>query len=326
MRDNLHGLIALSLWLLLFASVTAANAQSVERQIVVSVVDSDGAPVTDLTPTDIVVTEDGARREVLSVQRDPEPKQIALLVDTSHAAGPAVRDFKKAASAFVEAMGEEHELSIISFGGTPRILTEATDDLSQLRDGVDKIFSYSNTASYLLDAVTETVRGFQRRSTPRPIVVVLATLGVDHSNANDLATLDRLKEAGAALHTIVLAQSPSGRTDTGRIWQSGGVPQRPDQGRVPEQSFERDPFSTDNVERNRFLDQGPTQTGGRRRYLQTFSSAERAVNDLAVQLRSQYLVVYSRPGMLIPPERIQVAVNRDGLDTRGTPVAIESDP
>ena len=325
MRHNRHGLFLLSLGLLWSASTTIADAQAVEQQVVVSVVDSDGVPVGDLTASDVVVTEDGARREVLSVRRDTEPKQIALLVDTSQAVGPAARNFQEAALAFVESMVEGNEISIISFGGPPRILVEATDDLAQLRDGVGNIVAYSNSASYLLDAVTETVQGFQRRSTPRPVIVVLGTLGVDFSNAEDRGTLESLKEAGVAMHPIVVAQTQIAQFDTGPIARGRGIEQQSDRYRMSREQFTPEPVPGDTLQRDRFLNQSPAQTGGRRRDLLTASSLERAVNDLSAQLRGQYLVVYSRPGILIPPEEIRVAVNRDGLDARGTPVSVESD-
>ena len=328
MRHNRHGLFLLSLGLLWSASTTIADAQSVEQQVVVSVVDSDGVPVGDLTASDVVVTEDGAQREVLSVRRDTEPKQIALLVDTSQAVGPAARNFQEAALAFVESMVEGNEISIISFGGPPRILVEATDDLAQLRDGVGNIVAYSNSASYLLDAVTETVQGFQRRSTPRPVIVVLGTLGDDFSNAEDRGTLESLKEAGVAMHPIVVAQTQIAQFDTGLIARGRGIEQQSDLDRMSREQFTPEPAPGDMLQRDRrdrFLNQSPAQTGGRRRDLLTASSLERAVNDLSAQLRGQYLVVYSRPGILIPPEEIRVAVNRDGLDARGTPVSVESD-
>ena len=332
MRDTPKSLIFVSCWLIVFSWAITATAQSVERKIVVSAVDSDGIPITDLTPSDIIITEDGIRREVLGVRRDTEPKQIALLVDTSQAAGPAIQDFKKAAGAFVESMSEGHDISIISFGGTPRILTGATVSPAQLRDGVGKIFSYSNTASYLLDAVSESVQGFQRRSAPRPIIVVLTTRGVDYSNADDLSTLDRLKDAGVAMHAIVFAQSPVGGIGLGEGFSErsnrglGQASSQPDLAPTRPPTADLHPHQSRPLELDRFLQQGPTQTGGRRRDLQTFTSAERAVNDLTAQLQSQYLVVYSRPAMLIPPEHIQVAAGRDGLDVRGTPVIIDSNP
>ena len=106
MRDTSLGLIFLSLGLVLFSSEKLAGAQSVERQLIVSVVDSNGTPIADLDASDFVVREDGARREILDVRPDTERKQIALLVDTSQAAAPAVRDFKRAAKSFIETMGK----------------------------------------------------------------------------------------------------------------------------------------------------------------------------------------------------------------------------
>ena len=49
-----------------------------------------------------------------------------------------------------------------------------------------------------------------------------------------------------------------------------------------------------------------------------------AMQDLANDLRNQYVIVYSRPNSLIPPDRIEVEVNREGVDARGTPINVES--
>tara|TARA_B100001123_G_scaffold244518_1_gene273382 strand:+ start:3001 stop:3951 length:951 start_codon:yes stop_codon:yes gene_type:complete len=311
MRDTSLGLIFLSLGLVLFAAEKVAGTQSVERQLIVSVVDSNGTPIADLDASDFVVREDGARREILDVQPDTERKQIALLVDTSQAAAPAVGDFKRAAKTFIETMGEGNEVSIISFGGTPRILTEATGDQLVLSDGVDKIFSYSDTASYLLDAVTETVQGFERRSTPRPVIVIMTTLGLDHSSEDDRGALAHLKNVGVTTHSLVLTRSTNSRSGFGG---------RNSPGSVLGNTFIRDPFPTHNEQRNKFLDQASHETGGHRRDLQTFSSVERAMNELVSQLENQYMLVYSRPSMLIPPEEFDVTVNREGVNVRATAV------
>ncbi len=50
------------------------------------------------------------------------------------------------------------------------------------------------------------------------------------------------------------------------------------------------------------------------------ASAEGAFQNLAAQLRNQYVVVYVRPAALIPPERIEIDVDRDGLDAKGAPL------
>ncbi len=293
-----RALCALAVVLLLGACTQTVYAQASERQMVVSVVDADGAPASGLGPADFIVREDGVAREVLRVSPRTGSRQIALLIDTSQAAGPALGDLKRAAGAFVEAMSDGNEISIISFGGTPRILADATTDLDKLRDGVGRIFAFSETASYLLDAVSETTQGFRRRAAERPVLVVLTTLGVDYSNIDARTLLHRLEESRVAVYTVVLLQ---GETAVG-----GSTTPRGD-------------IVARGIERDFLLDQGPAVSGGRRWDLQISASAERAMVDLATDLRSQYLIVYSRPDALIPPERIDVEVTRAGLDARGTP-------
>ena len=303
-------LLTLAAGIALWAADGVAHAQSVARELAVSVVDRDGAPVTNLTSSDFAVREDDVEREVLSVRRDTEPKQIALLVDTSQAAGRAIGDFRRGAAAFVDAMHEDNEISIISFGGTPRILADASHDQEQLAQGVSKIFAYSSTASYLLDAAVETSKGFVRRGAARPIIVVLSTLGIDYSNMNDRTALDRLVDAGVALHTVVLSRS----TNSALRGQTVGAP---GPGSFLEQGLEPGPFEFQNIERDRFLNAGPSTTGGRRHDLLLSASAEQALRRLAAQIRGQYLVAYSRPATLIPPERIDIDVRQEGLDARG---------
>ena len=71
------------------------DAQARERVAFVSVVDRDsGQPVTELSPADVVVREDGVRREVLRVTRASGPMHIAVLVDNSAAAEPAIPDIR----------------------------------------------------------------------------------------------------------------------------------------------------------------------------------------------------------------------------------------
>ena len=75
-------------------------------------------------------------------------------------------------------------------------------------------------------------------------------------------------------------------------------------------------------ERDLLLDQGPQASGGRRRDLQSSMGFERAIQDLVNDLRSQYVLVYSRPATLIQPQRIEVEVSRDDLDAQGTPIVV----
>ena len=89
----------------IFISIHTPFAQSsTPYEIAVSVTDKNGVPITNLTSADFVVREDGALREVLEVRSDSASKQIALLVDNSQAAEPAIPQLRAAVSAFILGM------------------------------------------------------------------------------------------------------------------------------------------------------------------------------------------------------------------------------
>ena len=283
------------------AAVAAAEAQSAERLMIVSVLDGGGAPVTNLGPADFEIREDGAAREVLRVDSAVAGRQIAVLVDTSEAAVRAASDFRRGLSAFVDAMQGDNRISIISFGGPPRILAPSTSDGERLREGVGRIFPQSGQAAYMLDAVYEVAEGFDRRGADRPVMVVLTTEGADYSNRGARQVLERIDESGAAVYTLSVearrAAFGIGRSTGGF---GGGFDTRQQE-----------------IERDLVLARGTADTGGRHRDLLASSAVERAMLDLAAELRNQYLVAYSRPDSLVPPEEVTVTVGRSGLTARG---------
>jgi VWFA-related protein len=298
-----HACITLSLALAAsVAGVAAAEAQSAERIMIVSVLDDDGAPVRDLDAADFDIREDDAAREVLRVEPAGAGRQIAILVDTSEAAVRAASDFRRGLSAFVDGMHGDNQISIISFGGPPRILVQTTSDAERLREGIGRVFPQSGQAAYMLDAVYEVAEGFTRRGADRPVMVVVTTEGTDYSNRGGRQVLDRIDESGAAVYTLSVEarRRPFG---IGQIAGGfgGGVDLR-------QQEFERDLV----------LARGTANSGGSRRDLAASSAIERAMRELVAELRNQYLVVYSRPASLIPPEDVRVSVDRAGLTARGT--------
>lgn len=285
--------------LLGLAVVPPATAQPDERQLIVSVLKDDGgAPVTGLRPEDFVVREDGAMREVLRVRQGASPRQIAILVDTSQAADAAVGDFRRGLTAFIEAMQEGNQISIIAFGGPPQILVESTSTLSALHDGVGKIFAYPASASYLLDAMSETMEGFARREAERPVMVVLTTEGLDYSHKDSTTVLRDVQEVGVAVYAIVVQDRAFGPGVA-----AGAL---------------GDPLARWRLERERALSQGATVSGGHRRDLLSTMNTEQAMTQLAEELKSQHVVTYVRPPALIPPERIEVEMTRPGLSARAT--------
>lgn len=269
----------------------AARGQAVERAIYATVLDEKGAPVTDVAPADFVVREDGIAREVLRVGAATEPMEIAVLVDTSAALAPDAVPVRDAVTAFAARMAGPHRLSIVGFGERPTVLADATSDVAALKKGIGLIFPKSNSGAYMLDAVLEVSRGFQKRETPRPVIVVVLAEGVEFGTFTYDRVLDALEASGAAL--FVLDMSRAGAADM-----------RSDELR----------------NRDILIARGTDQTGGERVNLVSSLGLEKSMGTLADRLLKQVRVTYARPQTLIPPEKVTIAAARPGLTVRGTPV------
>lgn len=288
-----HVCAALALVVLAALTGAEAGAQSSERLLLVSVLDDDGAPVTGLAASDFRIREDDAAREVLRAEPAGAGRQIALLVDTSEAAVHATSDFRRGLSAFVDGMQGDNRIAIVTFGGPPRILVETTGDPERLRSGIDRVFPQSGQAAYLLDAMHEVSEGFIRRRAERPVLVAVTAESLDdYSNRSGREVLERIDESGAAVYTLSVGARRAAAFGTHTL----------------QLQFERDLV----------LARGAADSGGRHRDLLVSSALEGAMRELVAELRNQYLVVYSRPDLLVPPEQVRVRVDRPGLTARGT--------
>jgi len=281
---------AAALAIVALAVPSAIRAQAVQRSIYVSALDGSGTPVAALAPSDIVVREDKAAREILNIGPAADPMQISLLVDNSAAAEQYIRDYREALPAFINAIaadpsGAKHQLSIVTLGERPTINTELTSDVAQLLKGAGRIFSTSGSGTYLLDGIREISQGITKRHSPRPVIVAITTEGPELSDRQYDTVLDPLRDSGAALH-IVMIGSPTNQQH----------------------------------DRNMVVDLGTRNTGGRRDTVLTGSALSTRLKQVAAELTHQFKVTYARPQTLIPPEQTTVASARPGLTVRGTPV------
>ena len=258
----------------------------------VSALNGEGAPVSDLGPSDFIVREDNVAREVLRVAPAGEPMQIAVLVDNSVAARAYIADIRRALHDFVTLMmsrtegGRSNEMTITTLADRPTILTEYTSDQAQLHKGVDRIFSQPDSGTLLLQGIIDISKGFKAREASRPVIVAVTTEGPELSDRYYDLVLEPLKDSGAAFHAIVVG--PPG----------GGI-------------------SASERYRGVVLDQGTVLTGGRRDNVLASMSLPVKMKQVAAELTHQYRVTYARPESLIPPERVTVAAARPGVTARG---------
>ena len=269
------------------ASVFPAVAQTrPTQQIYVSVADSKGNPVTGLGPEAFRVREDGNAREVLSAGPASERLSVALLVDDSQATTGATQFIREAVETFITALAGRAEISVVTFGERPTIIVDYTTDQKRLLDGGKRIFPRAGAGAYLMEAIREVSRGFQKRTTARPVIVVLMMENaVEFSNLHYEQVLNELAAGGAALHVVSLGQPGNSLADEAR-------------------------------NRDQVVAMGTERSGGRRDGVLALTAAADKMKQVAEDLKTQYVVTYARPERLIPPEKIDVTVTGPGLTAR----------
>ncbi len=275
--------------LLGLAAPAGLGAQARERVAFVSVVNRDtGAPLTELAPRDIFIREDRVVREVLRITRASGPMPIAVLVDNSAAAEPAVANIRSALTSFVTALGDVGPVSIIEMAERPTLVTDYTTTTASVMAGIQRLFARPGSGVTLLDAVFESARGLQKREGERAAIVVLGAGGVEQSAVHYTRALELLTASGATLHAVLLS----------RPGRSG--------------------FDDATRQRDMLLDRGVNSTGGFRRDVLDSMAFAPALADLARALTHQFRVVYARPQTLIPPDSFEVAAAAPGHTAYGT--------
>jgi Ca-activated chloride channel family protein len=264
----------------------AVFAQSKPTDVYVGVVDSKGEPAAGLTAQDFRVREDGVAREVLKAGIATEPLSVALLVDDSQAAQPAIQMIREAMDTFFKSLEGKAEIALVTFGERPTIVVDYTADQKKLHDGAQRIFPRSGAGAYLMDAIVEVSKGMEKRKPRRPVIAVLMMDGgVEFSNRYYPNVLEELDKPAAALHVIALGQPSTSLSDEVR-------------------------------NRNQVVALGTERTGGRREQVLALTAAAPQMKQLANELVNQYVVTYGRPDTLIPPQKIEVTVTKPGLTAR----------
>ena len=281
-------IVALALALACAAAPLPLRAQGPrERTMFVSAVDAKGEPVDALGPSDFIVREDGAAREVLGVSRAIAPMDIAILIDNGAASEGVIPRVREGLGAFIGVMAKGNQIALVGLADRPTIFVNYTQSTTQLRDGIGLLWPRTQSATTLLDGIFEVARGLEKRDAPRAVIIPIITDGADFANRQFNQVADEVKLAGVSIHAITVGTfAPSDDDDIRN--------------------------------RARVLSETTRVSGGQWVTLLTPSAVQQALERLGRELSSQYKVVYGRPDSLIPPEKIGVSARRPGVTMRGT--------
>jgi VWFA-related protein len=172
----------------------------------VSVRDAAGRPVTGLTADDFIVAEDRARQELASCSVATLPVNVVLLLDASGSVFSELASIRRAAAAFVDALGPEDRVSVIQFADKVELLEDWTNDHDAIKHALNWRYR-GGEATALWDglflAADEQLAKVEGRR-----AIILLTDGVDSSSKlGEAYVRGALDRSGASLYVVSKAQA-----------------------------------------------------------------------------------------------------------------------
>lgn len=173
------------------------SVDTTEVMFPVTVRDSNGRLVNDLTRTDFRVFEDNSQQPLSDLALRQVPVDVILMVDASSSVANNLEDFRRAARGFAARLAEDDRISLIKFDDRVELLQDWTKSRFQLQRALNRIepgmFTRFNDA--LMLASREQFSTAETKS--RRAVIVLSD-GID--NGRGTTSLE------AALQALIRAQ------------------------------------------------------------------------------------------------------------------------
>lgn len=176
------------------------------KAAVVRVTDVNNRVVAGLGAKDFEVSENGAAREILTVEPSTAPFNLVLLLDVSGSVENYVNFIRKAARSFVDTVDRNDRVSIVTFNEDVKVLSKFTTDKDKLSSSLDTFDAGGGTAYY--DALAYTLADTLRPLKGERTAIVILTDGDDNRSFLPFdALVGSIQESGALIYPLYV---PSG--------------------------------------------------------------------------------------------------------------------
>ncbi|HEX6732975.1 MAG TPA: VWA domain-containing protein [Pyrinomonadaceae bacterium] len=273
--------------------LTAGDTISVDTTEIllpVTVRDSSGKLVSNLTRNDFRVFEDAAQQPLSDLALRQVPVDAVLMVDSSSSTASNLDDFRRAAEGFASRLATEDRISLIKFDDRVEVLQDWTQSRFQFKRALNRIepgmFTRFNDA-LLLAAKEQFTTGKSRRA-----VIVLSD-GID--NGNGVTTLASALQAllKAQVTVYVVSNTEIARTTKKAALENllGGSPSALQMNQLEVERLRQGLQVLDYSEQK--LEQIAEATGGRLYKPESFEGLEAVYAEVAEELRHQYALYYT---------------------------------
>ena len=265
------------------------SVNTTEVSLPVTVRDSAGLLVNDLTRKDFRAFEDGVNQPLSDFSLRKVPVDVALIVDASSSVADNLEDFRNAAEGFASHLASADRVSLIQFDDRVVMLQDWTGSLEQLRRALRRIAPGMFTRFH--DAMLLASRDQAPRPNARHAIIVL-TDGIDSGRGS---TFDVALRAALQAQTTVYVVSNT-EIERARKQAELSTLLSGSESAVRFNQIHIDDLRlglTALTESERNLELLATSTGGPLYKPTSFNDLERTYVEVADELRHQYTLYYS---------------------------------
>ncbi|MFL5734067.1 MAG: VWA domain-containing protein [Chloroflexia bacterium] len=186
----------------------------------------DGKAVPEVLPNQFEVREQGQPQSLLGLELGPAksiPLALVLVMDVSGSmnASGKLGQAKAAASEFLSSIRPEDTAAVVAFNDQVRTVVPLTNNVEQLKAGVDSLQAGGETAIY--DALYTSSQLLNGVPANKRRAIVLLTDGADTSSKYGAAVAaDVARQTGALVYTIGLGPDPNDGVLTNIADPTGG--------------------------------------------------------------------------------------------------------
>jgi hypothetical protein len=220
LRTDRKAFVSVTLGAALIAStLIAAQQNQLQRnqlQAFISAVDANGAPVTDLKPEEIAMTENGAPGKVVSLDRFNLPVKLTIAIDNGKESTTALTTLRGGLTGLVEALPQDVEVTLITMS-QPQTVVRPTTDRAQITQGISRFGPESRGVAKFSETLVEYAQRIDKdfkdkKLTYAPLLVVVSTSAPELEDVQPdtiQKALNTLQTRGARVSMVMFTTTPT---------------------------------------------------------------------------------------------------------------------
>jgi Ca-activated chloride channel homolog len=266
------------------------SVDTTEVMFPVTVRDSNGRLVSNLTRTDFRVFEDNSLQPLSDLALRQVPVDVVLMVDSSSSVASNLDDFRRAAAGFAEKLQADDRISLIKFDDRVQLLQDWTKSRFQFQRALNRI--EAGTFTRFNDALLLASKDHFGAVTKSRRAAIVLSDGLDKSSGATLETaLQALIRSQVAVYIVSNTQISRAAKLAELDTLLGGTPAAVKFNQVNIDRLKLAIMALDQSEQN--LDQLAQATGGRLYKPTSFDALESTYAEVADELRHQYALYFT---------------------------------